>query len=399
MIYIVLFIYYVFLALLYDVGRYRRYRRLHFFVSLALMILVSGLRYRVGSDTVVYMDDFKYYPDLFHLRWNDFSDVRYEPFWILLNVCCKTLCNDFFLVQCVISMIHIVIWGKFVKKVCPTLCFSMVLFYYMFEFTKQNMEVMREAVALAFFLLAILALDERKTWKVMLYVITAFLFHKFSLVVFGLFFGFYLVYSLKKIYVLPVIAFFIIMPIVQRDWIYTIIENILSLDTIFTKGLIFYATSDQYTMIEYNWKGVLVTFLAIYIYIFMVIRCKHIFSEYIKISNNIFESTIYFSAILISVKFSFMIFYRLYDYFQSFTSLLVIICFMECVKKMDVKQRIVLCFFSLLIPVYFCYKSYAVPFANNPNATQRYMIYYPYSSVFYPKEDLRRELLIFNYKL
>ena len=345
------------------------------------MILVSGLRYRVGSDTVVYMDDFKYYPDLFHLRWNDFSDVRYEPFWILLNVCCKTLCNDFFLVQCVISMIHIVIWGKFVKKVCPTLCFSMVLFYYMFEYTKQNMEVMREAVALAFFLLAILALDERKTWKVMLYVITAFLFHKFSLVV------------------LPVIAFFIIMPIVQRDWIYTIIENILSLDTIFTKGLIFYATSDQYTMIEYNWKGVLVTFLAIYIYIFMVIRCKHIFSEYIKISNNIFESTIYFSAILISVKFSFMIFYRLYDYFQSFTSLLVIICFMECVKKMDVKQRIVLCFFSLLIPVYFCYKSYAVPFANNPNATQRYMIYYPYSFVFYPKEDLRRELLIFNYKL
>ena len=89
----------------------------------------------------------------------------------------------------------------------------------MFEYTKQNMEVMREAVALAFFLLAILALDERKTWKVMLYVITAFLFHKFSLVVFGLFFGFYLVYSLKKIYVLPVIAFFIIMPIVQRDWI------------------------------------------------------------------------------------------------------------------------------------------------------------------------------------
>lgn len=72
------------------------------------------------------------------------------------------------------------------------------------------------------------------------------------------------------------------MPIVQRDWIYTIIENILSLDTIFTKGLIFYATSDQYTMIEYNWKGVLVTFLAIYIYIFMVIRCKHIFLNTLK---------------------------------------------------------------------------------------------------------------------
>lgn len=84
----------------------------------------------------------------------------------------------------------------------------MVLFYYMFEYTKQNMEVMREAVALAFFLLAILALDERKTWKVMLYVITAFLFHKFSLVVFGLFFGFYLVYSLKRYTSYPLLLFY-----------------------------------------------------------------------------------------------------------------------------------------------------------------------------------------------
>ena len=66
------------------------------------------------------------------------------------------------------------------------------------------------------------------------------------------------------------------MPIVQRDWIYTIIENILSLDTIFTKGLIFYATSDQYTMIEYNWKEFLLHFL-LFIYIYSWLSDVNIF--------------------------------------------------------------------------------------------------------------------------
>lgn len=397
MIYLLLFTYYVCLALVYDVGQYQRHRQLHFFISLALMILVSGLRYRIGSDTVVYMDDFKYYPDLFHLQWNDFSDVRYDPFWVLLNVCCKTLCNDFFLVQCVVSMIHIVIWGKFVKKVCPTLCFSMVLFYYMFEYTKQNMEVMREAVALAFFLLAILALNERKTWKVVLYVITAFLFHKFSLVVFGLFYEFYLVYSLKKIYVLPIITFFIVMPIIQRDWIYIVIGNILSVDTVYTKEIMFYATSDTYTMTEYNWKGILSIFLLMFIYIFMNLKCRREYGSYVQLNEKLFESAIFFSILLISLKYSFMIVFRLYDYFQTFTSLLIIIMFIKSVRCYSLNKRFLLYFLFLSVSSFFTIKRYQAEFDLNPNVAS-YLRYYPYNSVLNPKKDRDRELLIFNYK-
>lgn len=398
MIYIVLFIYYVCLALVYDIGRYRRHRLLHFFVALILMILVSGLRYRIGSDTVVYMDDFKHYPDLFHLRWKDFSDVRYEPFWVLLNVCCKTVCNDFFLVQCVVSTIHIAIWGKFVKKVCPTLCFSMILFYYMFEYIKQNMEVMREAMALAFFLLAILALNERKTWKVVLNIIVAFLFHKFSLVVFVLFCGFYLVYSLKKLYVLPVIAFFIVMPIIQRDWVFGIIGRILSLESTFTKEVISYATSETYTMTEYNWKGVLSIFLLIFVYIFMNLKCRREYGFYIQLDEKIFESTIYFSVLLISLQYSFMIIFRLYDYFQTFTSLLIIITFIKSVRTYSLNKRFLLYILFLSVPSFFTIRRYQYGFDLNPNVAS-YLRYYPYSSILNPKEDRDRELFIFNYKL
>lgn len=398
MIYIILFIYYVFLALLYDVGRYRRYRKLHFFVALVFMMLVSGLRYRIGSDTVVYMYDFRNYPDLFHLQWDDFSAVRYDPLWVLLNVCCKTLCNDFFLVQCVVSAIHISIWGRFVKKVCPAFCFSMVLFYYIFEYFIFNMEVMREALAFSFFLLAILALNERKPWKVVLYVIGGFMFHKYSLMVFVLFYCFYKVYTFKKAYILPVVAFFIIMPVIQRDYIYTLVEKLLMIDTFYAGNIHYYATSDFYTMRDYNWKGIIRFFLTAAIYIFMIIRYKNKYPSYINMNMKIFESAIYFSVILIMSKYSFMIVGRLYDYFMSFTSILVIVFFAEFFKDVPVRQKLVLYMVGLVIPVYFCYQSLTVTFGDNP-ASRRYMIYYPYSSVFNPKEDRDRELFIFNYKL
>lgn len=398
MIYIFLFIYYVCLALLYDIGKYRKHRKLHFFVSLVLMLLVSGLRYRIGSDTVVYIYDFKYYPNLFHLSWADFTEVRYDPLWVLLNVCCKTVYNDFCLVQCVVSAIHISIWGKFVKKVFPTLRFSMVLFYYMFEYIRQNMEVMREAVALAFFLLAILALNERKPWRIVLYVTIAFFFHKYSLVVFVLFYGFYKIFSLKKIYTLPIIIFFIVMPIVQRDWIYVIIGNLLSLDTIYTKEVMSYASSDTYTLVEYNWKGVFSIFLLMVIYIFMNMKCRREYGSYIKLNENIFESAVYFSVLLISLKYSFMIVFRLYDYFQIFTSALIIIMFMRLVNHYSLKNKLLLYMVFLLIPVFFTIRRYQAPFSGNPDAAS-YLRYYPYSSVFNPKEDRDRELFIFNYKL
>lgn len=398
MIYIVLFIYYVCLALLYDVGRYRKYWKLHFFVSLALMVLVSGLRYRIGSDTVVYMDDFKHYPDLFHLTWDDFAEVRYDPLWVLLNVCCKTFCGEFFLVQCVVSVIHISIWGKFVRKVCPTLSFSMVLFYYMFEYVRQNMELMREAVAFALFLLAILALNERKSWKVVLWVSLAFLFHKYSLIVFVLFYGFYKLFTLNKKYVFLVIAFFIIMPIVQRDWVYSLIGNLLSMDTIYTTEVLHYAASETYTLREYNWKGVVFgVFSLMAIYIFMNLKCRREYASFLRLDSKLFESTVYFSTILIGLKYSFMIIFRLYDYFQTFTSLLIIIFFMSVCGRFPARNRFLLYIVCLSIPVYFTIRRFQAPFELNPNAAS-YIRYYPYSSVLDPKQDRNRELLIFNYK-
>lgn len=396
MIYIVLFIYYVCLALLYDVGKYRKHRQLHFFVTLILMILVSGLRYRVGGDTTVYMDDFKDYPTLFNLSWNTFFINRYDPLWILLNVCCKTLYSDFFLVQCVVSTIHIGIWGNFVKKICPSLCFSMILFYYMFQYISLNMELMREALALSFFLFSLLSLNEHKFWKTVLCVLISFMFHKFSLVVFVSFYCFLRLYSFKKHICFLLLIFFIVMPVIQRDWIYDVIGNILRLDAVYTKEVISYATSDKYTLMDYNWKGVIGIFLLISIYIFMNIKCGKIYSSYVCMKKNVIESAIYFSCILISLKYSFRIVYRLYDYFQSFTSLLIIVFVMTLISCYSIKKRILLYIICLLIPVFFTIRKYQGSFDLNPDAAL-YLRYYPYSSVFNPKLDRERELRIYNY--
>lgn len=399
MIYIAIFVYLIVLAFLYDFCGYRKRRKLHLLISLCMLVLVAGLRYRIGSDTVVYMDDFKYYPVLSGLQWNDFTDTRHDPLWILLNVCCKTLCNDFTIVQCVVSLVHISLMTKFWKKVCPSFLFSVLLFYYMFEYLKMNMEVMREAIALPLVLIALLALSERRGWKAVLLVITAAMFHRWSAVVFVLFWCFYRLFTFSRSVAMCIVTFFMLMAVAERNWIYSLTENLTQFDSPYTRSIAFYSTTEKYMMQDLNWKGILSLFGSAVAYLLMNASCRGDYGKYLRIDVRIFESVILFSIILINLKYSFQIFYRFYDYFQTFTSLLAIIWFARLTNKTYAyRKRLVLYVFCMVIPVFYTVKSLTVYFADNPTDSKRLSIYYPYYSVLDPKEDRKREFSIFNYK-
>lgn len=399
MIYVAILAYLIVLAFLYDFCGYRKRRGLHLLFSLTVLVLVAGLRYRVGSDTVMYMDDFKNYPVLSGLRWDDFADVRYDPGWVLLNVCCKTLCNDFTIVQCVVSLIHICLWQKFVKKVCPSFFFSALLFYYMFEYLKMNMEVMREALALPLILFALLALSERRGWKTVLLVIIAAMFHKWSAVVFILFWGFYRLFTFSRPIAMCVVTFIMLMTVVQRDWIYSLVESPVQLDSPYARELAFYSTTERYMMRDLNWKGILSVCGSVVAYLLMNVSCRGDYGKYLRIDARIFESVILFSVVLICLKYSFMIFSRFYDYFQTFTSLLAIIWFARLTAKTYAyRERLVLYAFCMVIPVFFAYKfSFNTRFDLNPEK-KNVIRYYPYYSVLNPKEDREREFSIHNYR-
>ena len=96
MIYLIVYIYLLYLSVRYDILGREDYRWTHYRIAVTLLILVAGLRWRVGSDTVSYASDFYFSHDLFHLEWSDFESVMKMPLWVLLQATCKTIWNDFY---------------------------------------------------------------------------------------------------------------------------------------------------------------------------------------------------------------------------------------------------------------------------------------------------------------
>ena len=81
MIYIILLIFLSIPVVKYDLLAKKGGENLWFYSSLLLLILVAGLRYRVGGDTIVYMVEFTAYPKLDEPRYFDFATARFNPLW------------------------------------------------------------------------------------------------------------------------------------------------------------------------------------------------------------------------------------------------------------------------------------------------------------------------------
>ena len=61
MVYLVLFTLLFLCIIIYDLESNKQYKRLAFLIILVYLILLSGLSYRIGSDTVAYMEEYKLY--------------------------------------------------------------------------------------------------------------------------------------------------------------------------------------------------------------------------------------------------------------------------------------------------------------------------------------------------
>lgn len=95
----------------------------------------------------------------------------------------------------------------FIKKVCPSLCFFILLCFFIGRYTATSMEHMRGSLSIIFFLLGILAVNDGKTKKFLLYFLVAVLFHVFTIFAVFLFvIGYYLIPRKPAIYWLLCVA-------------------------------------------------------------------------------------------------------------------------------------------------------------------------------------------------
>lgn len=164
-------IYFVILALLvvlswqYDILGKTEKKEFWYRLLLIIFILVAGLRYRLGGDTINYLRIFhQETPYIGDLSFDEFFESRIEPLFYLLNVIVKSFGGKFYIVQLIQAFIVNGLVFSYIKKHSsyPFIC---LFFYSLWMYFFYNFEEMRASLSVAICLYANDYILEKKWLK------------------------------------------------------------------------------------------------------------------------------------------------------------------------------------------------------------------------------------------
>lgn len=188
MFYIFLILLLVFLSYYYDYRRETKNKSIWIYFLLFLFIIMAGLRYRMGYDTIVYERKFEYLPFL-----SQYFDFDYETYgqelttfgrgFLFLGAFSKSILNEFFFLQLLQSTLVNTLIFFFFRKYSQSFFLS-ILIYFIISYFYFNFEIMRESCAVVIFLYSWQYYLKSKWIKYYLFCILAVLFHTGALLLF-----------------------------------------------------------------------------------------------------------------------------------------------------------------------------------------------------------------------
>ena len=181
MIYLFFTILFLIGTLNYEGGNVVRKNPRYLAVLCLLLTLMSGLQYRMGADVISYMKEYTLYNVDYSWEYLSGFDIR-QPLWVLLNVLCKTITEDFLLLKIIQAIFVNIVFFRFYNKYSATPFLSTFL-YFIILFLPLNFNELRQSVAISVFLLAYDFLIREKYLKYYLLVIVAYLFHESAMIV------------------------------------------------------------------------------------------------------------------------------------------------------------------------------------------------------------------------
>lgn len=155
----------------------------YYFLCLVL-VLLSGLQYRMGADIVGYMGEYSRFDIDFSWNYISSRPLR-QPLWVLLNVFCKSITDDFVLLKFIQAIFINVIFFWFIKKE-STMPFTAALLYFLTLYFQLNFNELRQSFSIAFFFLAYGFLERKKYLPYYLLVFIAYEFHEAAIILFAL---------------------------------------------------------------------------------------------------------------------------------------------------------------------------------------------------------------------
>ncbi len=175
------------LSILYDGREDSRPKSFWYAVVCIYAIFIAGLRFGVGGDTLVYMDDYNYVPNTFKGIYNyivqNIEDDSYMPLWTMLSVFCRWISDSFYVFQFVqaiiVNIIFFYIFRQYTQRIfLCTLVYGLAGYFFLF-----NTEIMREGIAVAAGAIAMQQYFKGEKIKYGLWTIIGILFHASAIII------------------------------------------------------------------------------------------------------------------------------------------------------------------------------------------------------------------------
>ena len=361
-----------------------------YYLNLVVLILLAGLRYRLGGDTLMYMSMYNEWPAMDELKYFNFEEAEYNPLWYIYASVSKSISEEFWVLQLIQSVIVNSVFFWFFKKYSPKYYFSVILLYYIGFYCYFNMEIMREALCICILMLITGFLVEK---KILLYYLGCFLaisIH-FSAVIM-LFFPLCKLFFKKPSFVTQIIILVSVLVLTTVVNIPVLILQLLSVNEAIT------VLAEKYLDDQRSIMGMLFQMLQ-YLPLLAVIFIRGRFKE---LFNNVYVDFTFIVSLAVipyALSMPYEGFSRLVNYFVPFILVYTVHCIYYFISTLSLKNYQVTSMVALvsLMMVFFNYSFYYLKDTSKVYPNTRFGVrYYPYSSILNPEIDNARENYIEN---
>ena len=385
MIYLFLFILLLIPVIRFDLMQIEKGKSLWLFLCWIALVLVAGLRYRVGGDTLIYMIWFDTYPTWDDLSYFNFEEAKFNPLWYIFNAFTKSIVDDFAFFQIVHALIVNSVFFYFFKKYTPYY-FSAIFIYGCVYYLYFNFEILREIMGVCILMLTYPLLENKKYIPYFILCITAVCFH-YSAGIMLLIPLFYMFFKKESIVwtILGCACIFALMSVVN------VVPLLLS---VFYDGQLA-VLAENYFESEISLGGMLYQMLLC----FPTLLLLYIHQKNQLDTNHGFGRLLMFSAYIYTCSMFINGFWRLSNYFTPFFIVYFINTFYE-LYEFRYQRQVTSALMGVAITV-FSFTSFYYYYKDMsdfmPNA-RFYHIFHPYHSILSPEVDEFRERFIDNYR-
>jgi hypothetical protein len=393
MIYLLVLILLFFLICRFDIVGDERNKNFWCNFVLFVFIAIAGFRYRLGGDTINYLE--LYYhntPTFSNFSFSAVEELGMEPLYVLLTILVKTLGGQFFWIQLIQAIVVNGLLFTYFRKHSDYV-FTCIFIYAIWFYTLFNYEEMRASISLAICLFANDYILDKKWVKGMSLYIIGCLFHYSTIMLLITPLMLFLKFNLLGIMVM---CMAIPLSVVAEKWLgdYMIL---MDLQGNLSEKAIGYLNNEDYHQVH----GIMFYIIDLGFFIFYIVSAywyvhkKQLRSDLLRFQPFLLIGLFFFFA-----KSNFWILYRFGHFYFPYFVLFISTMFGSMIRDNLDRMKSLAWMRTLVFFLPFFYLITYGYFSSPPRMLSKsyrnYQKHYPYASIFEKDIDKEREDLFDN---